>query len=114
MLKKLWNDEAGLIVSAELTLVLTIGVIAMVVGLSEVAVAVNTELNDVSNAFGGLNQSYAFSGFHAISGCKIKSAVSGSSFVDSIDDCDKNQSCDLVCGAPMGNCGEGGMVMNHW
>ena len=33
MLKKLWNDEAGLIVSAELALVLTIGVLAMVVGL---------------------------------------------------------------------------------
>jgi len=90
MLNKLWNDEAGLIVSAELTLVLTIGVLAMVVGLSEVAVAVNTELNDISNAFGGLNQSYAFTGFHAFGNCKIKSAVSGSSFVDSIDDCDKN------------------------
>ena len=36
MLMKLWDDEAGLIVSAELALVLTIGVLAMVVGLSEV------------------------------------------------------------------------------
>ena len=38
------NDEAGVIISAELVLVLTIGVLAMIVGLSEVAVAINTEL----------------------------------------------------------------------
>ena len=111
MLKKLWNDEAGLIVSAELVLVLTIGVICLVVGLSEVAVAVNTELNDISNAVGALNQSFAFTGFHATSDGKLKSAVAGSSFVDSVDDCDKNTSCDLVCCAPMGNCGEGMTMM---
>ena len=47
MLNKLFRDESGVIISAELALVLTIAVLAMVVGLSEVAVAVNTELNDV-------------------------------------------------------------------
>ena len=50
MLNQLWNDEAGFVISAELVLVLTIAVLAMIVGLSEVAVAVNTELNDISNA----------------------------------------------------------------
>ena len=98
MLKKLWNDEAGLIISAELALVLTIGVLAMVVGLSEVAVAVNTELNDISNAIGALNQSYAYTGFIAKDNYKTKSFVAGSSFSDGIDDCDTNQSCDLVGG----------------
>ena len=48
MLRKLFNDESGVIISAELVLVLTIAVLAMVVGLSEVSVAVSTELNDVS------------------------------------------------------------------
>ncbi len=101
MLKKLWNDEAGLIVSAELALVLTIGVLAMVVGLSEVAVSVNTELNDISNAFGSLSQSYAYTGFQAIDHCcKQKSFVAGSRFSDSHDDCDNNTSCDLVSGVP--------------
>ncbi len=100
MLKKLWNDEAGLIVSAELTLVLTVGVLAMVVGLSEVAVAVNTELNDISNAIGSLNQSYSYSGFQAKDNWKCKSFVAGSAFRDSSDDCDNNTSCDLVSGAP--------------
>ena len=42
MLNQLWNDEAGFVISAELVLVLTIAVLAMIVGLSEAAVAVNT------------------------------------------------------------------------
>jgi len=107
MLKKLWNDEVGLIISAELALVLTVGVLAMVVGLSEVAVAVNTELNDISNAFGSLNQSYSFAGFRAESNYKCKSSVSGSSFHDAVDDCDHNTTCDLVGGAASIT-GEGG------
>ena len=41
---KLIHDEAGFIVSAELVLVATVGVLAMVVGLSEVALNVNNEL----------------------------------------------------------------------
>lgn len=92
------NDESGVVISAELVLVLTVAVLAMVVGLSEVAVAVNTELNDLSNAFGGLSQSYYYTGFMAGDDCKMKSAVAGSSFTDRVDDCDRNNSCDLVCG----------------
>ena len=95
MLRKLFNDESGVIISAELALVLTIAVLAMVVGLSEVAVAVNTELNDLSNAIGALNQSYAFSGFIG-NGGKLKSHVTASSFNDAADDCDVNTTCDLV------------------
>ncbi len=92
------NDESGVVISAELVLVLTVAVLAMVVGLSEVAVAVNTELNDLSNAFGSLDQSFYYSGFHAVDCGKVKSAVAGSCFRDQVDDCDKNLSCDLVCG----------------
>ena len=103
MLHKLFRDESGVIISAELALVLTIAVLAMVVGLSEVAVAVNTELNDLSNAFGALSQSYSFTGFHGQAGTnKVKSAVAGSYFADTLDDCDSNTTCELVCGAPTG------------
>jgi len=99
MLKQLWNDEVGFVISAELVLVLTIGVLAMIVGLSEVAVAVNTELNDISNAIGRLNQSYSFTGFSSDSyGNKHKSDYAGSSWGDRIDNCDLNDSCELVCG----------------
>ena len=36
MFRKLWNDEAGFVVSAELVLIATILVLGMIVGLSEV------------------------------------------------------------------------------
>ncbi len=100
MLRRLWNDEAGVIISAELALVLTIAVIAVIVGLSEVAVAVNTELNDLSNAIGALDQSYGYSGYCAEDGRKLKSYFAGSRFQDHVDDCDRNGSCDIVVGPP--------------
>ena len=103
MLNKLFRDESGVIISAELVLVLTIAVLAMVVGLSEVAVAVNTELNDISNAIGSLNQSFTYTGFRGNGGAtgstKVKSSSAGSTFQDGQDDCDVNTTCDLVCGA---------------
>ena len=106
MLMKLYRDEQGVIISAELALVLTIVVIGVIVGLSEVAKAVNTELNDISNAIGALDQSYGFSGYHSTKG-KNTSFVHGSVYFDTIDDCDFNGSCDLVCGIPRRG-GEGG------
>ena len=99
MLRKLFSDESGVIISAELVLVLTVAVLAMVVGLSEIAVAVNTELNDLSNAIGALDQSYSFTGFTTSkSAANLKSAVAGSKFADETDDCDTNTTCDIVCG----------------
>jgi len=102
MLRKFLQDESGAVISAELVLVLTILVIGVIVGLSEVAVAVNTELNDISNAIGALDQSYFFTQFIGTDnqGLKTKSNVAGSRFNDAHDDCDQNSTCDLVCGAP--------------
>ena len=100
MLKQFLDDQSGAIISAELVLVLTILVIGVIVGLSEVAVAVNTELNDISNAIGVLDQSYFFTGFHAVND-KVKSAVHGSRFTDTHEACDHNVDCDLVCGPPV-------------
>ena len=100
MLKKFYNDDCGAVISAELTLVLTIAVLAMVVGPSEMAVAINNELNDLSNAFGHLRQTYRYTGFIANDGGqKSKSSVAGSTWTDNIDDCDDNDTCELVCGA---------------
>jgi hypothetical protein len=99
MLCKLFSDESGVIVSAELVLVLTVAVLAMVVGLSEIAVAVNTELNDISNAIGALDQSFSYTGFSSDKAVgNLKNSVGGSKFADSTDDCDANTTCDLVCG----------------
>ncbi|MDA0832377.1 MAG: hypothetical protein O2955_08475 [Planctomycetota bacterium] len=97
MLKCLWNDEQGFIVSAELILVATILVIGLVVGMSEVQHAVVQELNDVGDAIGSVNQSYGYSGFSSKkSNGKLKSFFSGSRFNDTTDDCDNNQ-CDIAC-----------------
>ena len=102
MFKKFWNDESGVIISAELVLVLTIAVLAMVVGLSEVAVAINTELNDLSNAFGAIDQSYQFTGFNVAiengAAKKVKASSGSARYVDGTDDCDCNSSCDIVVG----------------
>lgn len=93
---QLLNDESGFIVSAELVLVATIGVLALIVGLTEVAFNINQELEDVGAAVGNLNQTYQFNG---TAGTKGQSA--GSVFWDFRDagDCD----CDIVCNvAPTG------------
>jgi len=80
----LWNDERGLIISAELVLILTIAVLGMVVGLSSVSTSVNNELNDLAGAFGSLDQSFYYRGLtkwgHA--------SVSGAGYADSRDFCD--------------------------
>lgn len=97
MFQKLWNDESGLIISAELVLVLTICVLGIIVGLSSVVVAVNEELLDTAHAIGSLNQSFGFSGFI---GCKKGgfpiSYTYGSVNTDAPDDCDCNSSCDMI------------------
>ena len=84
--KALWNDNAGFIVSAELILVATIAVLAMVVGLSEVSSGINQELEDIGSAFGSVNQSYCFSGLDG-----HRARHTGSSFHDSIDFCDSDR-----------------------
>lgn len=101
MLHQLLRDEAGFIVSAELVLVATILVIGLIVGLSEVQHAVVSELNDVGDAIGNLNQSYAFTGFSAYKnqGGGLKSFTNGSFFIDFGDECDNNQ-CALDCDRP--------------
>ena len=100
MLMKLWNDEVGFLVSAELVLVATILVIGMIVGLSEIQHAVVQELGDVGDAIGSVNQAYSYTGFSAEkntnSKTETKSFTRGSSSADNKDDCDNNE-CALDC-----------------
>ena len=101
MFHNLWRDESGFIVSAELILIATLLVIGLIVGLSEIQHAAVTELNDVADAIGEVNQSYSWSGFskrdfgHTV----IHAATYGSNFEDQRDDCDNNQ-CDIACDRP--------------
>lgn len=88
---KLWNDEAGFVVSAELVLIATILVLGLIVGLVTVRDQIVQELGDVAQAFAQINQSYSFSGVTGHT-----SATSGSQFIDTSDYCD-------TAGDPVGN-----------
>ncbi|MFV0445904.1 MAG: hypothetical protein ACK5Q5_20185 [Planctomycetaceae bacterium] len=74
-LAKLFSDEAGFILSSELVLVGTLGVIGATVGLNAISTAVNEELEDVAFAIRSLDQSYEVRG---IEGCGAWTA--GSAF----------------------------------
>ena len=89
---RLMNDEAGFIISAELVIVATVAVLAMIVGLSEVSMNINSELEDVGSAIGALNQSYHVQG---TTGHMAK--VGGVCFQDKADFCD--QQGDVVAGS---------------
>ena len=85
----LWKQEDGVIISAELVLVMTIAVLAMIVGLDSASDAVNNELNDVAGAFGAVNQSFEFHGIaHPCRDGGDHAIASGSSFADHEDHCD--------------------------
>lgn len=92
-LKALWNDQDGFVVSAELILVLTIGVLSMIVGLFSVSKSITQELNDLSSAFGAIDQSYCYAGLKKK---KHHAEVHGSGFKDSRDDCD----CTIIVQPP--------------
>lgn len=106
-MRKLFNDEAGFIVSAELVLVLTIAVLGMVVGLGSVKDAVTNELNDLADAFGVVDQSYSVRGLVASSdngpAAKGHASAAGFGFNDRQDDCDcKGIAISDVCGKTQG------------
>ena len=87
-MKNLWQrfleDETGVILSSELALVGTVGVLGLVVGLEAVTCAVNSELNDLASAFGAIDQSFNYRSLSKVGHAR----VSGSGFNDSSDFCD--------------------------
>ena len=92
-MRNLWNDEVGFIISAELVLVLTIAVLAMVVGLTSVSHSINAELIDLSNAFGSIDQSFNVKGMRkAVTDCGDQhpdhAKVYGFGWNDRADSCD--------------------------
>jgi hypothetical protein len=83
VLKRLWSEDAGFVISTEAIIILTMLICAAVVGWQAVRLAVLSELADVAEAIAALDQSYSFAGFtgHAAS-------CSGSIFTDNRDFCD--------------------------
>lgn len=84
MWKRLWQDDAGFVVSAELVLVGTILVLGVVVGLNAVRNSVTNELADVAAAIDSTNQSYNYSSLVGHAALTL-----GSEFADTPDYCDE-------------------------
>jgi len=82
--QQLTADEAGFVISSELILVMTIAVLAMVVGLTAVRDAITHELNDVSHAVGAASQSYNVVHLNKPG----HSCIAGFGFNDNADECD--------------------------
>ena len=83
MLRRLWNDEAGLIVSSELVFVSSIAAVGMIVGLSAARDGVTSELADVGDAVTEYNQGYQVSSIQGHG-----AALAGTQYLDGTDFCD--------------------------
>lgn len=59
LLNALWTDDRGFVVSSELALVSTLGVLGLTAGLANVSRDVDGELRDVGGAFSAMDQSFA-------------------------------------------------------
>jgi len=73
------RDESGLVITAELIMILTIAVISLTAGWGAVASMLAEELEDVANSVGSLDQSYNYRGLSAPG----HASCSGSGFNDS-------------------------------
>src|SRR4051812_15801455 len=73
LLAQLWADESGVIVSSELVILGTLGVVGTTVGLNMVTTAVNEEFKDLAFGIRSLNQSSSVCGF---SSCRAFTAGS--------------------------------------
>ena len=110
IMQRLWNEETGAILSAEVMLVASILVIGVVAGLASLRDSVVTELADLAQALANVNQSYSYSGVqghHVFNG--------GGVFIDNTDFCDiaslttfQSSKCVVICStgvAPVGTDG---------
>jgi hypothetical protein len=80
---RLWDDEAGFIISTELMIVAVALVLGLLVGVVSIRNQMVQELADSASAISEFNQSFRFS---AITGHNASTA--GSDFFDLVDICD--------------------------
>lgn len=89
MFRKLWKDEAGFIISAELVLVATMLVIGMIVGLTVLRNQVVQELGDLGAALGMISQGYEYTGTQKVDGAVTFAITDGSGWDDLLDECQR-------------------------
>src|SRR5262245_31147876 len=74
MLTRLWNDDAGYIITTEMLLIFVILVLGLIAGLANLRMAIVNELTESVQAILGLNQTYQISG---LTGCSGSTGSSG-------------------------------------
>ena len=74
MLKQLWNDDAGYIVTTEMLLIFVILVLGLIAGLANLRMAIVNELTESGLAILALNQGFTIAG---LTGCSGSSGPSG-------------------------------------
>ena len=110
MLRTLFNDETGAVVSAELILIITITFCAAATGWAAIASGVVHELNYISDMIGVVDQSYNVTA-HATSSDSTKNhgECAPFGFNDRDDDCDCKGVVQLsTCGKTQDNSGTSG------
>ncbi|MBX9677558.1 MAG: hypothetical protein K2X38_02260 [Gemmataceae bacterium] len=79
LLKRLWNDDAGVIISIELLFLFVILTLGLIAGWTNLRAALNTELTETANAILALDQGYRITGAQ---GCNANNGNTGSTAVD--------------------------------
>jgi len=110
LVNRLWSEQDGAIVSAELVLVASILVIGVIVGLKSLRDSVVTELADVAQAIANVDQSYSYSGTSGHHGF-----TAGGFFSDLPDFCDgpgaavalQESKCVTICSSALHPTGAG-------
>jgi hypothetical protein len=64
-LKRLWQDEHGMVMSAEMVMLGTVGVLSLTAGIGVMTTAVNDELTEMGQAFRSFNQDFNVVGFQS-------------------------------------------------
>lgn len=92
--RQLWNDETGAILTAETVLLGSVGVVGVVTGLTQVRDSVVSELTDLAEAIGSMDQSYYYGGVYGHG-----AYTAGSGYRDRADVADAQKF--LVCATPI-------------
>jgi hypothetical protein len=90
-LERLWMEEDGFVLSTEMVMYGTVGVLGVGAGYTALRDSVNAELTDVAKAIGALDQSYCYS--PVVGHCVY---TAGSSFYDRADLPDGPQALPIV------------------
>jgi Flp pilus assembly pilin Flp len=79
LLKRLWNDDAGVIISIELLFLFVILILGLIAGWTNLRAAINSELTETANALLSLDQGYGITGAQ---GCDTDNYSTGSRATD--------------------------------